>query len=267
VKSKNQTISVIDQLGREIIIPILPQRIISVVPSQTELLFDLGRGDSVIGVTLFCIHPEEAKSKTKIGGTKKLKLEKIVSLNPDLIIANKEENDQSQIEWLAERFPVWISDIKDMDNALSMIRAVGEMTGRMEQANSIISSIYESFSKLKPGSPRRTLYLIWRSPYMSVGSDTFISHIMQRCGFVSVLDSETRYPELTENQIKTLNPELVLLSSEPYPFKEKHISELKNLLPNAKIMLVDGEMFSWYGSRLVEASSYLKKLLDNEAMR
>ncbi len=250
-----------DHLSRKISIPFPPKRIVSVVPSQTELLFDLGLGDSVVGVTWFCIHPEEASKKSQVGGTKNLKLDKIAGLNPDLIIANKEENEQSQIDWLAERFPVWISDIKTLDDAVSMIKSIGDMTGKSLKANEIIENITDSFSNLRPVTQKRTLYLIWKKPYMSIGSDTFIHHIMQRAGFINVMAGSTRYPELTESEIKNLNPEIVLLSSEPYPFKEKHVNELQQLLPEAKIKLVDGEMFSWYGSRLVKAGEYLGEAL------
>jgi ABC-type Fe3+-hydroxamate transport system substrate-binding protein len=250
--------TVTDQLGREISFSFPPKRIVSVVPSQTELLFDLGLNEAIAGVTWFCIHPELAKTKTKVGGTKNLKLEKIAALNPDLIIANKEENEQSQIEWLIERFPVWISDIKNMDQSLEMIRAVGEMTDTSLKAAHIINEIHNSFAYLKPANQIRTLYLIWKEPWMSIGADTFISSIMERCGLVNVAGPLSRYPEFTSEEIEVLSPDLVLLSSEPFPFKEKHIEELQTLLPNAKIRLADGEMFSWYGSRLIEAGEYLK---------
>jgi ABC-type Fe3+-hydroxamate transport system substrate-binding protein len=254
-----------DQLNREITISVSPQRIVSVVPSQTELLFDLGLETSIIGVTWFCIHPKEAKSRTQVGGTKNLKLDKIAGLNPDLIIANKEENEQSQIEWLAERFPVWISDIKNLDDSFSMIRSLGNLTGKEREASEIIWKIDKGFSDLKPGIPKRTLYLIWKDPWMSIGKDTFIHHMLVRCGLVNVTADESRYPELTDEGIQNLNPELILLSSEPYPFYEKHIKAFNNILPEAKVMLVDGEMFSWYGSRLMKAGEYLKDFISSIA--
>lgn len=259
----SQPYTSIDQLGRKVTLPNPPIRIVSVVPSQTELLFDLGLADSIVGVTWFCIHPKEAKSKVQIGGTKNLKLDKIASLNPDLIIANKEENDQAQIEWLVERFPVWISDIKTLDHAVNMIGSVSEITGKTPEGESIISQIEASFNNFLPSKNLKTLYLIWREPYMAVGADTFISHILEKCSLFNLAGSDSRYPEYSIEDIKALNPELILLSSEPFPFKEKHINELKVHLPNADIRLVDGEMFSWYGSRLIKAGQYLKDFVSS----
>ena len=250
-----------DQLGREVVIRSPLKRIVSVVPSQTELLFDLGIGESVVGVTWFCIHPQEAMEKHKVGGTKSLKLEKIAALNPDLIIANKEENAQEQIEWLAERFPVWISDIKVLDDATAMIKSIGDITGKSLKANEIIEDINVVFDRLKSEKALHALYLIWKHPYMSIGSDTFIHHMMLRAGFINVMGSLIRYPEVSENEIKKINPEIVLLSSEPYPFKQKHVLELQKLLPDSEIRLVNGEMFSWYGSRLIKAGEYFDKAL------
>jgi ABC-type Fe3+-hydroxamate transport system substrate-binding protein len=253
-----------DMLGREVIIPENPQRIISLVPSQTELLFDLGLDDKIVGLTWFCIHPEnKVKSKAKIGGTKNLKLDKIRALEPDLIIANKEENERGQIEALAKEFPVWTSDISDIDSALEMINTIGEITGKQDKAGEIAAGIRKEFATLRKARSLRTLYLIWKDPYMTVGNDTFIHHMLTRCGLVNVCGEQTRYPELTADEIKAQNPELILLSSEPFPFGEKHMGELKTIVSRADIRLVDGEMFSWYGSRLLKAAEYLNSFIES----
>jgi len=253
-----------DQIGRTVRIPKIPQRIVSLVPSQTELLFDLGLDERVVGITKFCVHPESwFRNKTRVGGTKKLRLDTIRELNPDLIIANKEENKQEDIEQLEKDIPVWASNVNDLDSALEMIEAVGEITD--SNSGKLIKEIEAGFSKLKPIHPKKkTLYLIWKNPYMAAGSDTFISDMLQRCGFENAI-TERRYPELTEEQLVELNPELILLSSEPFPFKEKHIEELQELLPQAIIKLVDGEMFSWYGSRMRLALSYFSDLIGSIA--
>jgi len=255
----SQTQIHIDQLGRKVEIPIEPQRIISLVPSQTELLFDLGLDTRVVGITKFCVHPKEwFKTKTRIGGTKKLDFNRISELQPDLIITNKEENNKEDIERLAKDFPLWISDVHDLDSALEMIQLVSEITDT--NASKLVSDIENGFKELKPNFPTlKTLYLIWKNPYMSAGADSFIHDIMNRCGLENAV-SDLRYPELSEQEIIDLNPELALLSSEPFPFAQKHISEIQQLLPNSEIKLVDGEMFSWYGSRLKHVPTYLKTL-------
>jgi ABC-type Fe3+-hydroxamate transport system substrate-binding protein len=255
-------LKVIDQIGREVVFNFPPKRIVSVVPSQTELLFNLGLHEEITAVTWFCIHPEDAQSKTKIGGTKNLKLDKIRKLQPDLIIANKEENEKEQIEALAKDFPVWTSDIHNLDQALDMCLQLGYITGKNAEAKSIADRIRQSFRDLPNANGLRVLYLIWKGPYMSVGRDTFISYMLDRCGFVNVMQDTCRYPEVSEDAIKELKPDLIFLSSEPYPFKEKHIAELQQISPESKVILVDGEMFSWYGSRLLYAADYLKELIN-----
>jgi len=252
-----------DQINHTIELLSTPKKIISVVPSQTELLYDLGLEKEVIGITKFCIHPEKwFRSKTRIGGTKNLNIEKIKALKPDLIIANKEENTEAEIKALQQLFPVWTSDISTLKDSLNMIKTIGEITKKNENASRLINTIEQKFEKYQFNFTKRytALYLIWKKPYMSVGNDTIIHHLMDYCGFKNVLSNKTRYPEINETEIQQLQPEFILLSSEPYPFKEKHIAELKSLCPNSKIMLVDGEMFSWYGSRLQYAPTYFFNL-------
>lgn len=252
-----------DMMGRDVAFNYPPKRIVSVVPSQTELLADLGLNDEVVGITKFCIHPESwFRSKERIGGTKKLDIEKIKALQPDLIIANKEENEQEQIEELAKHFPVWISDIHNLPQALQMIQVVGQLTGTDAKANELVDEIVNGFTKLHTATTaKRVAYFIWYNPWMSVGHDTFISNVIHTIGWKNVLADKSRYPEITLEELKAYNPELVLLSSEPFPFKEKHIAEVKAALPDAEVKLVDGEMFSWYGSRLKEAVGYLQQLI------
>lgn len=252
-----------DQMGRQISVGKLPGRIISLVPSQTELLFDLGLKDEVVGITKFCIHPREMfLSKTKVGGTKKLDLQKIRDLRPDLIIGNKEENDQHQILELMKEFPVWMSDIYDLNDALEMIRAIGGLCGKEETAEKIAMAIKNGFDKISTGSFEglRVAYFIWKDPWMLAGKNTFISNILNRAGLCNATELE-RYPELSSDQIAYLKPDLIFLSTEPYPFKDQHIAELKKICPDAKIRLVDGEMFSWYGSRLLHTPDYLRSIL------
>lgn len=257
-----------DQTGRTISIDKVPQRIISLVPSQTELLSDLGLDKEVVGITKFCVHPDEwFRSKKRVGGTKQLKMDIIHQLQPDLIIANKEENVKEQIEELStgpsgeKHYPVWVSDVNDLDDAHEMIEQIGSITNKAEQASEIILRIKENFARLPtPDSRLQTCYLIWQNPYMAAGGDTFIHSMMAAAGFKNIFGNKKRYPEVTIAELQTANCKLLLLSSEPFPFKQKHIDELQPLLPETKIMLVDGEMFSWYGSRLLQAPDYFNQL-------
>lgn len=252
-----------DQLGRTIQLPDFPQRIVSVVPSQTELLHHLGLEGRVVGITKFCVHPSDwYRNKTRVGGTKKLKLDKIRALQPDLIIANKEENDQAQIEELMQEFPVWISDIETVTDALAMIQGVGHVTGTVASAYRQVSRIRMAFKEIPELSNTPTAYFIWRKPWMVAGHSTYIDDLLKHCGMVNVFaDRPSRYPEVSNEEVMAARPGLILLSSEPYPFKEQHMAELRALCPQAMILLVDGEMFSWYGSRMVEAAEYLKDLI------
>lgn len=253
-----------DQLNNAIELQSFPKRIISIVPSQTELLWDLGLREELIGITKFCIHPKEVfETKTRIGGTKQLNIEKIRALNPDVIIGNKEENEQSQIEALQKEFKVWMSDIYNLDDALQSIIKIGELVDRTIKAQQIASRIRDSF-KYIPQFSQSVLYLIWKNPYMAAGHATFIGDMLTQLGLHNVIENPAgRYPEVTIEEIKCLSPELVFLSSEPYPFKDQHLQELQKELPQTKILLVDGELFSWYGSRLLKSVDYFQDLSNN----
>lgn len=251
-----------DQLSRNISINYPPKRIISLVPSQTELLFDLGLNERIVGITKFCNHPADmVQAKTKVGGTKKLSVDIIHSLKPDLIIGNKEENERAQIETLMQEFPVWMSDIANLQQAIEMISNVGSLTQTGHQANAIALQVRTNFNLLKPvQNSLRVAYLIWQEPYMVAGKGTFIDDMLQRCGFVNVFKQD-RYPACSAHDLQRADPDVIMLSSEPYPFKQKHIDAFKAIVPRARVVLVDGEMFSWYGSRTLLAISYFEQLI------
>ena len=233
------------------------KRIISLVPSQTELLYDLGLDNEVVGITKFCVHPEHWRhTKAIVGGTKNINLDVIDSLKPDLIIANKEENTKEDVESLMKKYQVHVTDVSTLNDAYEMIQTIGSLVGK--DPSSIINEIKNSFL-LMSFEKKKALYLIWKKPWMSVGRDTFISEMMRMVGFENVI-SENRYPTLSEQQIESLKPEVVLLSTEPYPFKEEHVAELKKIFTASKVVLVDGEMFSWYGTRMREMAGYFKGL-------
>ena len=239
-----------------------PQRIISVVPSQTELLFDLGLDTELVGITKFCIHPaDKVRGKSIVGGTKTLHLDQIHALQPDLILANKEENTREQIEELQRHYPVHVTDVVTLPDALAMIREVGALVGRAQQAEEIAVQITQIIAaQAFQSTGLRVAYFIWRKPYMVAAADTFIDAMLEAAGFQNAFAGHTRYPEISPNNLRAANPDLVFLSSEPYPFAAKHIAEVQAICPSARVMVVDGEVFSWYGSRLLRAGHYFRNL-------
>ena len=258
-------LTVTDQMNRRVAVSFPPQRIVSLVPSQTELLFDLGLGAKVVGVTKFCIQPAGARTQaTVIGGTKNFDFEKIAALKPDLIIGNKEENYQRGIEELVTEFPVWLSDISNFTEALDMIRRLGFIAGAKEKAAALAADIEASFAALAASSaeaaPVSVAYFIWRKPYMVAATGTFIDDMLRRAGFTNAFAERSRYPEISAAQLMDVVPQRIFLSSEPYPFGEKHLAEFQAICPNARIEIVDGELFSWYGSRLQKSAAYFSEL-------
>ena len=238
-----------------------PRRIVSLVPSQTELLADLGLDAEVVGVTRFCVHPSGWKaSKQIVGGTKNVRVDRVEALRPDLVLANKEENVREQVEAIRAFAPVEVTDVATVEDALAMIRRVGALVGRAARADELAEEIARGFGQLGAAEPLRAAYLIWRDPYMSVGGDTFIADMMRRAGLINVFGDRTRYPTVTPDDLRQAGAEVVLLSSEPYPFQEEHVAELEAAVPGVRVQLVDGEPFSWYGSRMRLAPPYLAAL-------
>lgn len=250
---------IIDQMNRKVVVAEKPQRIISLVPSQTELLHYLGLENEVVGITKFCIHPKEwFTSKTRIGGTKNLDIPLIQSLKPDLIIGNKEENVKEQIETIAVNFPTYMSDVNSYQDALKMIQDLGNLFEKAEMAESLTRKIDLGFNKI-PSFNKRILYFMWNNPYMVAGRNTFIGQLLEKIGFENAwTDSNGRYKEISAEEILHLKPDICLLSTEPFPFKEEHIHSFTMM--NLKAAIVDGEMFSWYGSRMALMPNYFTKL-------
>lgn len=241
-----------DQLNREHSFAESPRRIVSLVPSITELLCDLGLRDRLVGCTKFCVRPANLKEEiTIIGGTKNVKVLKVEALKPDLIIASKEENVKSQVDALEAICPVWVSDVTNVADAIVMIARLGELFGLTEKSKQVIAGNRSTLQALAKPNRGSALYLIWRDPYMSVGGDTYIHDLLEQLGYTNVCGAERRYPTIEAEEISLLRPDHILLSSEPYPFAQQHIEELQKLCPASNVELVDGEFFSWYGSRLM----------------
>lgn len=252
-----------DQLQRIITIPSIPKRIISLVPSQTELVVDLGLKENLVGITEFCVHPENLRKETNIvGGTKQVKLEKIQALNPDIILCNKEENTQEMVMELEKIAPVHVSDIYTLADSLEMIQQYGQLFSAEEKAKEIIENIQQesaSFQEFVIQKPlKKVAYFIWKDPWMVAGGNTFIDYLLHQNGFKNVYSNQKRYPEIELSDLKEVD--LVLLSSEPFPFSEKHKPFFEGVVSEEKIHFVDGEYFSWYGSRLLGAFRYFRKL-------
>jgi ABC-type Fe3+-hydroxamate transport system substrate-binding protein len=239
-------------------------RIVSLVPSQTQLLHFLGLEQEVVGITKFCISPDSwYRNKKRVGGTKSVDLEKVRELSPTLIIGNKEENSEADIVALEQVAPVWMSDIETLKDAFDMILSISEITGKRIEGEELVRKCKVNFDALKQSEAytqmkgRSAVYFIWNDPNMAAGNQTFIDEMISLCGLENAVIQE-RYPEVNELEC---DPDFVFLSSEPYPFKEDHISRYQKLFPSSKVKLVDGEMFSWYGSKMKDAPIYFEGLL------
>lgn len=236
-------------------------KVISLVPSITEALFDLGLTENeVIGRTKFCIHPaDKVKNVQIIGGTKNLNIEKIKSLKPDIILANKEENVKEQVEALMTGFKVVVYNTETVEDNYYLVKNLGLLFNKEERAQIFNLKIYEVLNQAKIHTKIKTAYLIWKNPYMTVGSDTFIHNILSEIGFENIFSHKPRYPEIRVEDLA--EADVIMLSSEPFPFKEKHIAEIKEFYPDKKILIVDGEAFSWYGTHIAKCENYFKKLI------
>jgi iron complex transport system substrate-binding protein len=243
-----------------------PKRIVSLVPSQTELLYDLGLEDSIVGITKFCVHPVHFKSTKRIvGGTKQVKIDKIRELQPDIIIANKEENTKEIVDELSRICPVWVTNIITIEDNLQMISDFGHLFNKRTEAQKWIDKLnfaYQDFQHFINDQPiKKVAYFIWANPYMVAGKETFINELLKLNHYQNIYEEKGRYPEIELKKIRMEgDPDLVFLSSEPFPFKDEHAFEIGRFTHHAKTIFVDGEYFSWHGSRLVEAFEYFKKL-------
>ncbi len=230
------------------------QKIVSLVPSLTELIIEFGLKSALAGRTRFCVEPaDEVEDIPIVGGTKNPRLDKIEEIDPDLVIANKEENRKEDITYLRRLTDVELTDIRSVEDAMITIHQLGAKLGVSEQAKQLNGKINTLIEQRPDEKPLQTIYLIWREPWMSVGHDTYIHDVMQQWNLTNAAGYAKRYPTLSIKEMQNLQPELILLSSEPFPFKEKHIDEITPHFPDARILTVDGRWFSWYGSRMTHS--------------
>ena len=254
-----------DQIGRQTQIDNPPEKIVSLVPSITELLFELGLENLLYGRTKFCIYPKDRVAKVEtIGGVMGLDYHKIQKIQPDLIIGSKEENGMNEINEINKEYPVWVSNVTNLEDATEMIRSIGEICRISEKAEETIGKINEEFEKLNeiPEGVIKGAYLVWKNPLYTINENTFIHDMLRRSGIENVFaDKEEAYPKILEKEIQDRKPDYIFLPSEPYNFTEKEAKEFRKKFPNSEIRQVNGEYFSWYGSHLLNAPSYFKQIL------
>ena len=255
-----------DQLGRAILLKSTPKRIISLVPSQTELLCDLALENELVGITKFCVHPYHLKSvKTIVGGTKKVNFEKIKALEPDFILCNKEENSYTFLPELEKIAPTYFSDVNTIQDSIDLISSLGSILNRRTESKNLVQKIefkladFKRFIKDKP--TRKVAYFIWANPWMVAGNDTYINEILKLNKFKNIYANMSRYPKVEINLIRHEgDPDVIILSSEPFPFKDEHAMEIATYTNRSVTVFGNGEFFSWYGSRMLLAFDYFKEL-------
>lgn len=252
--------TVTDHLNRTVTVPISPKRIVSLCPAITATLFELGLTKEIVGRTRFCIFPEEhVNDVTIVGGTKDMKPDVIRSLQPDLIIAEKEENTKEMVTELEQEFPVFVFEVQSIKDNSQMIQDLGKITSKEKEASQLMEKIEVSFHNLPDLAGKRAAYMIWRTPYMVVGQSTYITSVLEALHLTNPFISfEGRYPVVTLEDLEQANLDYLFLATEPFRFQEKHVREMADLLPDVQVSLIDGEMF-WYGVNMIEGADYLKK--------
>lgn len=234
-------------------------RVVSLVPSLTETLHDLGA--HLVGRTRFCIHPAALRDAVPIvGGTKQIDVPRVLALKPDLVVANREENTREMVEALQPHVPVLVTDIATLSDALDAITLLGDATATASRANDLRSRLHVLLHEIPQCPPKRVAYFIWQDPWMTVGGDTFIHHMLHAVGLENVFGHQARYPAVTQVDVQHAQPDVLLFSSEPFPFQEKHLAGWRECLPHVPCLLVDGEAFSWYGTGLLRTFSYWETL-------
>lgn len=255
----------VDASGKTLTLSAPPRRIVSLIPSTTELLCDLGLADALVGVTVYCSEPRDiVRTRTKVGGEKDPDLAAIRALAPDLVIANVEENVREHVETLRGwGLPVWVTYPRTVAEGLAMIRDLGEVTGTQARAQAMLAELqplYESVSAQTAARPPvDVFYAIWRNPYMTVNRDTYISDLLRVCGARNVFaDRSERYPALTLDEVASRRPAVIVLPDEPFRFRRAHLADFAGYpevpaVRDGRIHLVDGKPFSWHGARVAQA--------------
>jgi ABC-type Fe3+-hydroxamate transport system substrate-binding protein len=244
---------VTDGVGRAVRLDAPPRRIVSLVPSTTETLFDLGLGERVVGRTRYCVHPADGvEALPTVGGTKNVDLDALQALEPDLVLGNQEENLPEIWPGLEAAAPLYVAYPRSVDDAREDLLRMAHLVGADGRGAALAARIDAGRAALRP-EPFRFACLIWKTPWMAAGDDTYLSALLGEWGGVNVV--EGRYPEVTLEQLQARAPDVVLLPSEPFPFAERHLPDLGELAPRAR--LLDGQLLTWHGSRLALALEQL----------
>jgi len=244
-------------------------QIVSLCPSITETLIEFGLSEQICGVTKFCIHPESVvKNLCPLGGTKDPNLARIRELDPDLIFMNSEENRREDYESLAKDYKVDVSEPKSVAEIPSLLRHFGALTHREAPAERAAQKLERALQSLRKARGQRTslfsyVYLIWRKPWMCVGTDTYVSRLFEEAGGTNLFgDANERYPEISLQDIAEKKPNYIFLADEPFPFAERHIPEVKKACPLAKVEVISGDDCCWHGIRSIRGVELMQSLLE-----
>ena len=266
----------VDATGAAVVLPGPPQRIVSLVPSITEILFTLGVGPAVAGCTVYCTQPPDGvATTTRVGGEKNPKLELIRDLGADLVIANIEENLPEHVATLRSwGIPVYVTYPRTVPDGIRLLAELGAVTGAAERGAALARELDALLADVEGASrgrrPVRVFYPIWRHPYMTIGADTYAHDMLARCGGVSVFaDRASRYPTVTLDEMASAAPEVILLPDEPYRFRRVHVADFEPYpdvpaVRDGRIHLMDGKLLTWYGPRIGEALRAVPALLRGE---
>ena len=267
------SIAVKDAFGQPFALAAPARRIVSLIPSVTEILFSLEAGDRVAGVTKFCSEPADGvKTKAKVGGPKNPRRDIILGLATDLVVASVEENHRADVEALrAAGVPVFVTFPRTVREGIQLIRDLGVLAGNPERAEFIATSCEEAVAaveRVNGGQARvRVFCPIWRRPYMTINADTYVDSVLRTCGGENIFrDRPERYPTVSLTEVAALRPDIVLLPDEPFPFGRNHLEDFRGLpdvpaICTGHLRFVDGKILSWYGPRIAQSLRTLAGVL------
>ncbi|HEY8491449.1 MAG TPA: cobalamin-binding protein [Dehalococcoidia bacterium] len=268
-----KAVRVVDAVGREVLIPYPPRRIVSLVPSLTEALFAFGAGEQVVGVTRFCTEPPEGvAAKAKVGGTKKVQYQAVRDLEPDLVIASAEENRKEDVAPLIiDRIPIFVTLPTTVEEAVQQLRVLARIVGREEEARPVLEDAEAAVAELRAARTARppvsVFCPVWRRPYVHAGPGTYLHDVLELCGGTNLFaDRPGRYFNVTLEEMADRNPDVILLPDEPFPYGEQHLPEFQaftqvTAVREGRVHLIDGKLVTWYGPRMAASLRTVHRIL------